>query len=122
MDGTRRILELVAGAGPDDVVLCLISGGGSALLVAPPAGLRLADKQAVAHRIGAAGGSIRQLNEVRRCLSRVKGGGLARACRAGRLVSLLISDVLGDPLDVIASVPPCWRPCPVLEHLPCWRW
>ncbi len=103
--GTQEILKLVSSAGPDDVVLCLISGGGSALLVAPQPGISLAEKQSIAKLVAAAGGDIRQLNTVRRAISRVKGGGLPRACTAGRLVSLIISDVLGDPLDVIASGP-----------------
>jgi glycerate 2-kinase len=103
--GTSRILELVAAAGPDDLVLCLISGGGSALLPAPLDGITLADKQAITKLLSSAGANIAELNTVRKALSRVKGNGLARACRAGRLATLIISDVLGDPLDVIASGP-----------------
>jgi glycerate 2-kinase len=105
IEGTRQIIELVRNAQTNDVVICLISGGGSALLVSPQPGVTLQDKQQVAQLLAAAGGTIDQINTVRRCLSRVKGGGLARACRAGRLVSLIISDVLGDSLDVIASGP-----------------
>ena len=85
--------------------LCLLSGGGSALLPAPVPGISLADKQAVTRHLSAAGANIAELNTVRKQLSRIKGGGLARACRAGRLITLIISDVLGDPLDVIASGP-----------------
>jgi glycerate 2-kinase len=103
--GTERILEMVSSLGPDDLCLCLISGGGSALLLAPVEGVSLADKQAVTRLLSAAGANIQELNTVRKQLSRVKGGGLARACRAGRLITLIISDVLGDPLDVIASGP-----------------
>jgi hydroxypyruvate reductase len=103
--GTLRMLELVESAGPDDLVICLISGGGSALLPAPIDGVSLADKQAVTKFLSGAGANITELNTVRKALSRVKGGGLARACRAGRLISIVISDVLGDPLDVIASGP-----------------
>lgn len=103
--GSLEILKLVAGAGPNDLVLCLISGGGSALLPAPVEGLTLADKQAVTKFLSGAGANILELNTVRKALSRIKGGGLARACRAGRLATLVISDVLGDPLDVIASGP-----------------
>jgi glycerate 2-kinase len=103
--GTRRILELVGRCDQSDLVLCLISGGGSALLVSPPAGLSLGDKQLVASTISAAGGNIEQLNTVRRALSLVKGGGLARACTAGKIVSLILSDVLGDSLATIASGP-----------------
>lgn len=105
MLGTQRILELVGNCDDRDCVICLLSGGGSALLVAPAPGVTLADKQAVARQIAAAGGNIEQLNAVRRPLSRVKGGGLARACRAGRLLTLILSDVLGDALDTIASGP-----------------
>ena len=103
--GTAEILRLVESAEPDDLVLCVLSGGGSALMPAPIEGLTLADKQAVTRFLSAAGANITELNTVRKALSRVKGNGLARACRARRLVSLVISDVLGDPLDVIASGP-----------------
>ena len=103
--GAQQILELVAGLDRDDLCLCLISGGGSALLPAPIAGISLEDKQAVTKFLSAAGANIRELNTVRKQLSRIKGGGLARACRAGRMIALVISDVMGDPLDVIASGP-----------------
>ena len=103
--GTRQILKLVQECTVRDLVIVLLSGGGSALLVAPPAGVTLQDKQAVAQLIAGAGGNIEQLNCVRRALSEVKGGGLARACRAGRMVSLIISDVLDDSLETIASGP-----------------
>jgi glycerate 2-kinase len=103
--GTIRMLEMVELAGPDDLVICLISGGGSALMPAPINGVSLADKQAVTKFLSGAGANIAELNTVRKALSRVKGGGLARSCRAGRLIAIVISDVLGDPLDVIASGP-----------------
>jgi glycerate 2-kinase len=103
--GTMEILRLVESLGPEDLCLCLISGGGSALLPAPAEGISLADKIAVTRFLSAAGADIEQMNIVRRQLSRVKGGGLARACRAGRLVALILSDVLGDRLDLIASGP-----------------
>ena len=103
--GSERILSWLRGMGPQDLCLCLISGGGSALLPAPVAEITLEDKRAVTRHLSAAGANIRQLNTVRKHLSRLKGGGLARACRAGRLITLIISDVLGDPLDVIASGP-----------------
>ncbi len=98
-------MRLVESLGPEDLCLCLISGGGSALMPAPVEGITLADKLAVTRHLSAAGANIEQLNTVRKQLSRIKGGGLLRACRAGRLASLIISDVLGDPLDVIASGP-----------------
>jgi len=103
--GTAEILRLVGSLGPDDLCLCLISGGGSALMPAPVEGITLADKLEVTRYLSAAGANIEQLNTVRKQLSRIKGGGLARVCRAGRLIALILSDVLGDPLDVIASGP-----------------
>jgi glycerate 2-kinase len=103
--GVERILEIVSSLGPNDLCLCLISGGGSALMPAPALGVSLAEKQAVSRLLSAGGANIEELNTVRKQLSRIKGGGLARACHAGRLITLIISDVLGDPLDVIASGP-----------------
>jgi hydroxypyruvate reductase len=103
--GAAEILRIVESLGPDDLCLALISGGGSALMPAPVEGIRLEDKLAVTRFLSAAGANIEELNTVRKQLSRIKGGGLLRACRAGRLVALIISDVLGDPLDVIASGP-----------------
>ncbi len=105
IEGTERILEIVSSLGANDLCIVLLSGGGSALLPAPIEGISLADKIAVTRFLSAAGADIRELNTVRKQLSRVKGGGLARACRAGRLVTLIISDVFGDPLDLIASGP-----------------
>jgi hydroxypyruvate reductase len=88
-----------------ELCFCLISGGGSALMPAPVESISLDDKILVARILSAAGANIAQLNTVRSQLSRVKGGGLARACRAGRLLALIISDVPGDPLEIIASCP-----------------
>jgi glycerate 2-kinase len=105
VDGCGQILRLVAQLTPDDLCICLLSGGGSALLPAPARGITLEDKLAVTRHLSSAGANIQQLNTVRKHLSRIKGGGLARACRAGNFVALIISDVLGDPLDVIASGP-----------------
>lgn len=104
--GTERILDLARSLGPRDVGIVLISGGGSALLPAPAAGVTLADKQAVTRTLAAAGATINELNTVRKHLSAIKGGGLARAASGARRVfTLIISDVIGDPLDVIASGP-----------------
>src|SRR5262249_41530503 len=103
--GSDKILEIVSGLTRDDLCLVLISGGGSALLPAPAPGLTLADKQAVTRYLMLSGATIGELNSVRKQLSRIKGGNLARASRAGRTISLIISDVVGDPLDVIASGP-----------------
>src|SRR5438067_1895157 len=105
VDGAERMLELFAGAGPDDLGLCLISGGGSALLPAPVVGVPLADKQEVTRLLHACGATIGEMNCVRKHLSRIKGGGLARAFTGRALFSLIVSDVVGDPLDVIASGP-----------------
>ena len=103
--GTRRVLDLVRGCGPRDLCVVLLSGGGSALLVAPAEGVTLEDKQRVTRLLAGRGASIVELNAVRKRLSDVKGGGLGRASGAGRTVCLAISDVIGDPLDVIASGP-----------------
>ena len=103
--GSQEILRLVESLGPQDLCLCLISGGASALLPAPVNGVSLSDKLAVTRFLSAAGANIQELNTVRKQLSRIKGGGLMRACRAGWLVTLIISDVIGDPLDVIGSGP-----------------
>jgi hydroxypyruvate reductase/glycerate 2-kinase len=103
--GTRRILDLVAGAGLDDVCLCLLSGGGSALLPAPVPGISLEDKQRVTLLLHACGATINEMNAVRKHLSAIKGGRLAQGFAGRALFSLIISDVVGDPLDVIASGP-----------------
>jgi glycerate 2-kinase len=101
----EEILSLVSGAGERDLVICLISGGGSALLVAPAEGVTLKDKQQVTQLLLACGASIHEINTVRKHLSRVKGGGLARTTHPATLVSLILSDVIGDDLDTIASGP-----------------
>ena len=103
--GVQQMLQLVDSLTADDLCLTLISGGGSALMPAPVPGVSLADKQALTRYLSAAGANIAELNTVRKQLSEIKGGGLARHCRAGMLIALIISDVLGDPLDVIASGP-----------------
>ena len=104
--GSKVILELVGGASENDLVLVLISGGGSALLPAPCAGISLQDKLAVTRLLMLSGASINQLNCVRKRLSALKGGNLARAAKeAGAIQGLQISDVIGDPLDIIASGP-----------------
>jgi glycerate 2-kinase len=102
---TSEMLKLVAAAGPADVVICLLSGGGSALLPAPAEGITLDDKQAVTRLLHECGATINEMNCVRKHLSRFKGGGLVRASNAGSVFGLIISDVVGDPLDVIASGP-----------------
>ena len=99
----RRMLDLVSGLRPQDTVLCLISGGGSALLPLPLDGLTLRDKQAV-NRALASGATISEMNCVRRHLSAIKGGRLAAACHPARVITLLMSDVPGDrPLDIASG-------------------
>lgn len=104
--GTQQILNLARSCAARDLCIVLISGGGSALLPAPVIGITLADKQAVTRHLMHAGATINELNCVRKQLSAVKGGGLARAASgAGEIVALIISDVVGDPLEVISSGP-----------------
>ena len=96
-----RVLELVGNLGPDDLVICLISGGGSALLPLPGEGVTLDDKQAINRSLLKSGATISEMNCVRRHLSGIKGGRLAAACYPARVVNLLISDVPGDnPMDI----------------------
>lgn len=112
-----RILDLVAGLTPDDLVLCLISGGGSALLSLPAPGLSLADKQMVNRGLLRSGAAIGDMNCVRRHISGIKGGRLAAACHPARVVTLLISDTPGDnPLD-IASGPTVLNPTTCADAL-----
>ena len=104
LEATARILTLLQGLGPDDFVLALISGGASALLVAPVNGVTLAEKQAVNAALLASGAPIVQMNTLRKHLSRVKGGQLAAACRAP-VMTLMMSDVPGDDMAFIGSGP-----------------
>lgn len=101
----QRILELATGLGDDDLLICLISGGGSALLALPAEGLTLEDKQAVSKALLKSGADIAEMNCVRKHLSALKGGRLAAAAAPARVVSLLISDVPGDDPATIASGP-----------------
>ncbi|MBK9091248.1 MAG: glycerate kinase [Anaerolineae bacterium] len=101
----QAALELLQQATPADLVICLLSGGGSALLTAPAPGLSLADLQATTQLLLRGGATIHELNAVRKHLDQVKGGGLALAAGDARLCSLILSDVPGDRLDVIASGP-----------------
>jgi hydroxypyruvate reductase len=105
VDATGRLLEMAARAGENDLVLCLISGGGSALMPAPADGLTLEDIQQTTQVLLRAGATINELNAVRKHLSRISGGRLARAAAPARVLSLILSDVTGSPLDVIASGP-----------------
>ena len=103
--GAQQILTHVSALGPSDLCICLLTGGGSALLPAPKHGVTLADKLQVTRLMSANGASIQELNRVRTAMSDIKGGGLRRACAARWLVTLIVSDVIGDPLDIIASGP-----------------
>lgn len=105
IEGTRRIVALVESLRDGDLCICLISGGGSALLAWPLEGISLEEKRATSQFLSARGASIQQLNRVRRQLSQVKGGRLLNRYRGGRFISLILSDVLGDPLELIASGP-----------------
>ena len=100
----RRTLDLVRGLSADDLVVCLISGGGSALLALPAEGITLDDKQAVNRALLASGATISEMNCVRRHLSAIKGGRLAAACHPAQVVTLLMSDVPGDdPIDIASG-------------------
>ncbi len=103
--GAAQMLDLLRSASEDDLVVCLISGGGSALLPAPVPGLSLQDKIAVTDLLLRSGATIQEVNIVRKHLSQVKGGRLAQAAAPARLLVLVLSDVVGDPLDAIASGP-----------------
>lgn len=103
--GTQRMLQLVDGLGAGDVVLSLLSGGGSALMPAPAEGISLEEKVAATDALLRCGATIDELNAVRKHLSDVKGGQLARRAAPARVVSLMISDVIGDPVHTIASGP-----------------
>jgi glycerate 2-kinase len=117
LHASERIRALVSGLSSDDLVIALVSGGGSSLLVAPGPGLTLADKQAVNKALLDSGASISEMNCVRRHLSALKGGRLAAACRPARLVTLLISDVPGDAPHDIASGPTVADPSTRAEAL-----
>ena len=104
-DAAARILNLAKSAGPDDLVLCLISGGASALLALPTSGLTIEDKQAVNRALLRSGADIREMNTVRKHLSGIKGGRLAAAAYPAETLSLIISDVPGDDPSVIGSGP-----------------
>ncbi|XP_066253993.1 glycerate kinase [Euwallacea similis] len=103
--GAEEIKELVEGLGEEDLLFVLISGGGSALLPLPKPPITLEEKQDIIKSLSRSGASIQELNTVRKQLSLLKGGGLAHLAYPARVVSLILSDVVGDPLDIIASGP-----------------
>ena len=114
---SARLLELAASATADDLVVFLVSGGGSALTPAPAVPVTLAEKQAVTRLLLAAGATINELNAVRKHLSRFKGGLLARAAAPATVLTLALSDVIDDPLDVIASGPTAPDPTTFVDAL-----
>jgi glycerate 2-kinase len=111
---TQEMLAMLGGLTAEDLAIAVVTGGGSAILTAPLPGIPLEEVVATTRWLSERGADISQLNRVRQAVSRVKAGGLARSCRAGRMVVLVISDVIGDPLDTISSGP-C-MPVPVNPH------
>jgi len=105
LKGTKEIIELLDKSGEDDLVICIISGGGSALLPLPAGDLELEDKQKLTKSLLDCGADIHEINALRKQISAVKGGRLARLAYPSTLISLILSDVIGDNLDVIASGP-----------------
>jgi hydroxypyruvate reductase len=100
-----QLSEFLTGSQADDLVICLISGGGSALMVSPVPGIELAEMQRLTSALLASGAAIQEINTLRKHLEQLKGGGLARRAFPANLITLILSDVIGDPLDVIASGP-----------------
>jgi len=102
---SEALIEMVRTAGPEDIVVCLISGGGSALSPAPAEGITLADKQNATRLLLDCGATIHEINTIRKHLSRIKGGQLCRHAGGAAVISLILSDVIGDDTDIIASGP-----------------
>ncbi len=105
VSGSQEIAGLLERLGENDLVICLISGGGSALLPSPAEGITLEDKQKMTNLLLECGANINEINAIRKHISELKGGGLARLTYPSTLITLILSDVVGDPLDVIASGP-----------------
>jgi glycerate 2-kinase len=103
VSATKALLKLVSKAGPKDLILCMISGGASALTPAPAKGISLEDKQEVTRLLLDCGATIHEINTIRKHLSRIKGGQLCRHANGARIISLILSDVIGDDLDIIGS-------------------
>lgn len=117
LEASRRILQCVQGLVPDDLVLCLLSGGASALMTLPAHGMSLEEKQRITHELLLSGARIEEMNCVRKHLSGIKGGRLARACRPARLLTLAISDVPQDDLAVLGSGPTVGDPSTCAQAL-----
>src|SRR5262249_5460478 len=115
--GARQTLDLLCAAGAVDAALCLVSGAGSALVPGPAEGITLEDKQHVTQLLHACGATINEMNCVRKHMSAIKGGRLAEAFTGCALHSLIISDVIGDPLDVVASGPTAADPTTFADAL-----
>jgi hydroxypyruvate reductase len=105
LEGTRHILEMLKSVTREDLLVVILSGGGSALLVSPVEGISLSDLQDLTSAMLTRGATINEINAIRKHLDIVKGGGLARLANGATIVTLILSDVVGDPLDVIASGP-----------------
>lgn len=105
VEGAQRIIDIASQAGEKDLIIFVLSGGGSALLPLPPPGVSLSEKQALTNALLKSGATINEINTVRKHLSSIKGGQLARAAYPATVIGLTISDVVGDPLDMIASGP-----------------
>jgi hydroxypyruvate reductase len=117
VSGTRIILELLDNTSQDDLVICLISGGGSALMLSPVPGVTLEDYQSLTGILLASGATINEINTLRKHIDGVKGGQIARLTSPATLISLILSDVVGDPLDVIASGPTVPDPSTFVDAL-----
>jgi hydroxypyruvate reductase len=102
---TQQIINILSDTQCDDLIICLISGGGSALMLSPVPGVSLGDLQGLTSQLLACGANINEINSLRKHLDRVKGGGLAQMAAPAQVVTLILSDVVNDPLDVIASGP-----------------
>ncbi len=105
LEAGERVVEFVSALSPGDLLFCLISGGGSALVAAPSEGISLADLQALTSLLLESGARIEEINTLRRRLDRVKGGGLVRSANGATIISLILSDVVGNPYEAIASGP-----------------
>ncbi len=117
VDATGEIIQILEQAGGDDLVICLLSGGGSALMTAPENGISLDDLQQTTAHLLACGASIDEINSLRKHLDRIKGGGLARFAAPAEVVALILSDVVGDPLGTIASGPTAADPSSYADAL-----
>ena len=105
VEGAIRMLEIAEKAGEDDLIICLISGGGSSLMPLPRKGITIADKREVTNKLLKCGATVKEINTVRKHLSELKGGWLAKKAYPATILNLIISDVVGDPPDFIASGP-----------------